>query len=226
MSDSFSVQVSNAEALRVLRKSETRIAYAVANSLNTTIKSVQREQRLELRRRFTVRIPFTERQIAIIDPFASASKRIMWTRIRVGQKPRLLLAQFETGGERRPFKGSRVAVPIPGGARATKEASVTESLRFTRLRLRRKSAGAETKRRKGGGTGPIVGAQGTFRIPNVGVFQRRGGAPRLLYSLTKSTLRLPLRLRYLDTARRVTAREFPGVLQREINKTLAYNIGR
>lgn len=223
MSEAFSVDVTNAEALRVLRKSETRIAYSVANALNKNIKLVQQEEKLELRRRVTVRTPFVERQIAIIDPFASASKRVMWTRIRVGQKPRLLLAQLETGGERRPFKGSRVAVPIPGGARPTQEASVPESLRFTKLRLRRMSPG-KGKRRKG--KGPIVGEQGSFLIPKVGVFQRRGATTRLLYSLTKPTLRIPTRLRYLETARRVTGRQFPLLLQREINQTLAFNIGR
>lgn len=217
------VSVVSAEALRVLRKSETRMSYAIANAINRTVKSVQADVRKGLRSRFTVRSQFIERQAAIIKPFASAKRGTMHAKVSVGQpNPGVLLSRFEEGGQRPLRPGSKnIAVAHLGGARPTKDAPIDPALQIKKLRLRRVGG------KRGGKHAAIVGAANTYLVPRVGIFQNVAGQKRgrLLYALTPS-VRLDARLGFYATAARTTGREFAVALQDEVNKTLLYNLGR
>ena len=118
MIPTLTVDVRAANVLAGLRKAEKRISYAVANALNDTVKAVQRAEREHVGRAFTVRKPeFIGREAAVIRgaDWASAPAGRLQARVSVGQKPRLLLGEFEAGGVRRPFAGRRIAVPLTGG---------------------------------------------------------------------------------------------------------------
>lgn len=175
--------------------SEKNIAYAAVNSLNKTAKQVQELARANVREKFHVRTDFIVKQAAIIKQFASVTKGVPSVEIAVGQKPRLLLPDFEKGADRPPFVGSRVAMPVPGSAaRPTPDAAVPDGLWFKALGLHAELTGAQKKQRrsiKGGNktetramrkeftkaatTGKVwKGNNRTYMIPGVGVFQRTG----------------------------------------------------
>ena len=172
------------------------LAYASVNAINKTALQVQEQAKANVKSRFTLRQPdFVLRQAAIIKPFASVGQDRPYAEVQVGQKPRLLLADFEKGGQRAPFIGKNVAVPITGSpARPSFSAPVTPSLQITALALqpvlttaqkqqRRSIKGksaAETRAMRADfnrahGTGQVwKGRQRTYMIPGVGIFQRTG----------------------------------------------------
>jgi hypothetical protein len=113
-----------------------KLAYACANAINATAERIQADIREHTARSFTLRPKTREfmlRQAAILKPRASVRDGRPFAEISVGQKPGLLLPQFETGGARRPFVGKHAAVPIIGGARPTWESSVSPELTFKRM---------------------------------------------------------------------------------------------
>ena len=132
----------------------------------------------------------------------------------MGQRARLLLGEFEAGGERKPFKGKSVAVPITGGpARPTFESPVLEALRFKALRFRRAPGSRGGKKR-------YVGTLRTYIVPEVGVFQREGpGQSKLVYSFEKD-VRLKPSLGFVDTAQRVADVWFPHFMDKAIAEAL------
>jgi len=229
------VDVRKAVVLLALRNGAKRMTYSVANAINTTAKSIQRHQREHTGQQFVVRKEFTRRQASIIKPFASPAKGIMHARLSVGQPDRFLLGGFEQGAERRPFTpgAKRVGVPVIGGARPSKAASVDPQLTFQRLAIRPKP-GRGRGRRRSSGRAPLVGRLGTFiartaRQPEGGVFQRTGpgrGDVRLLYAFVAHPPRLDRRLRFIPIAEDVTRREFPRHLGDEIRKTFAFQAAR
>lgn len=186
--------------------SAKNLAYASVNAVNKTALQVQKQAQENVKSRFTLRQPdFVLRQAAIIKPFASVGQGRPYAEIQVGQKPRLLLADFEKGAQRAPFIGKNVAVPITGSpARPSFSAPVEGSLRITALGLqptltaaqrqqRRSIKGknaAETRSMRGDfnrahGAGQVwKGRQRTYMIPGVGIFQRTGpkkADTRMLY---------------------------------------------
>lgn len=172
------------------------IAYASVNAVNRTALQVQKQAQENVKARFTLRQPdFILRQAAIIKPFASVGQNRPFAEIQVGQKQRLLLADFEKGAQRAPFIGKNVAVPITGSpARPSFSAPVTGSLRITALGLQPTLTTAQRKQRrsiKGGnaketrslrqnftsaaGASQVwKGKEHTYMIPSVGIFQRTG----------------------------------------------------
>lgn len=213
------LRVDNSQLLLRLRNGEKRLAYAVVNAINRTAEDIQAAERQRVRSEFVLRKPeFVLRQAAIIKPFASVGQGRLFAEISVGQKPRLLLGEFEEGGERLPFKGKSVAVPVIGGARASKSASVPEELFIQRLRFKRGRKGARTIWR---------GLLGTYLVPGVGIFQRRKGIKlgKPLYIFAHN-VKLDRRLHFVATAEAIAAQAFSRRLQREIAHTLAFQQGR
>lgn len=215
-----------------LRKAQTRMRFAAVNALNATGKAVQAAEKVRLRRVMQLRKPgFMEQQVAVIrkaeggSGFASVRDERFEVRLQVGQKPRLLLAGFEQGAARPPFKGKSVAIPLVGGARPSKAASVPESLWVQRLALRRRSSGSK-KRPGHSGSAPIVGLLGTYIVPKVGILQHIAGQARgrLLY-LFKRSMRLRPILGWMRTAIETAQRDFPAFLQREIADAIRHSMG-
>lgn len=241
------VEAHDAQVLLALRNGERRMAYAVANALRTTILAVQSAERGRAQRIFHVRQrEFLLRQAAIIKPFPSVAH--LETRVAVGQKPRLLLPQFEAGGPRLPVRGRRMAVPLVGSpARPTFAQPVPESLTFKALALRRVSArGQQGKRRlrtdvtiirrlTGSGAVQWKGTHRTFiintslRLPEGGVFQRVGPSEndiRLIYPFKLHVQPLRPILEYERTALPVALREFPIALAAEVRETVRFQLAR
>ncbi|MEK7823985.1 MAG: hypothetical protein AAB290_02945 [Candidatus Eisenbacteria bacterium] len=213
------VSIDAAKALLRLRRGANRMGYAAVTAINKTVLAVQAAERERAARVFTLRkSDFILRQVAIVRPFASVAAGRFEARVSVGQKPRLLLGQYETGFTRQPFKGKNVAVPVLGGARPTREAAVPAELRFTALQLRRPVTGRRAPRKAGPGTPLRRGLLRTFMVPGA-VLQRVGrGATRVLYVLARP-FRVAPRLEFYRTARRVIARDFARNLKRQIDET-------
>ena len=248
----FEVSIDASRPLALLRNGGKRMAFAVVNALNDTAKAIQTGEREHVSATFRVRKPeFLLRQAAVIKAaeggsgFASVGAGRFEARISVGEKPRLFLSGFETGDERRPFKGKNVAVPLTGGpARPGFGSSVQEAFTFRNLNLRRTTARGQQKRKSKTtvrlrshitATGKLQwkGAQRTFLLtqtrqaPKGGVFQRVGPGRddiRMVYSF-KSPFRLDRRLRFLETGQRIADQVFQRNLLLQVEKTLAYSLG-
>lgn len=206
-----------------VRNAPRRIAFATVNAINATAKLAQRALVLQAGDVFTLRKrQFIERQVAVIKPFASVGKGRAFAEISVGQKPRLLLPQFERGGVRLPFKGKSVAVPVE--ARPSKTAAVPEALWVSRLRLRRQAAARGGRR--GSGRPLWRGEQGTYLVPGAGIFQRLGGAVTKVLYVFARIVRLPPVLRFHATVRGITDRNFARLMREEVAKALAFARGR
>ncbi len=222
-----SVEFDARELIAKVPNADRRIAFGVAAAINDTLLRLQGAERTRVLRQFTVRRNrFIERMAAVIKPFASARQGRPFGEIAVGQRPRLLLSVFEAGGERLPFKGKRVAVPLTGSAaRPSFASTVPAKLEFRRLGLRKTRAqGGTTKsgkqRRARGGHGVRFGLEGTYQIPGVGVFQRRdSGPPKLIYAFIAPP-RLKPRLGFIELALRVGPRWFALAANREVQTAL------
>jgi len=211
------VDIEAAKPLLLLRNGGKRMLYGVVNAINDTAKDIQRAEQARAQSVFTLRSQtraFLLRQVAIIKPLASVPAGRFEARVSVGERPRLLLPRFEAGGERRGFKGGRVAIPVVGGARPTQAATVPESLWVQRLQLRRHTARGRRRVRPGTKQDVRVGLEGTFQIA-AGIFQRVGQAVRALY-LFRPTVRLPAVLGFIATARATADRTFAAHLRKEI----------
>lgn len=224
--------------------SPKQIAYATVNALNLTAKDVQKKQRENVARVFTVRkTEFIRREAAIID-FASVSKGRTEAVVRVGEKTRLLLSQFEKGGRRTGFVGKNVAVPVTGGARPTKRSEIPAEFRFANMKLRA-YRGRQLLKRKARGkhvrTYGVFGQYGrlalpeagnrvqwrgtnrTYLVPGVGVFQRTGPrSSRLLWAFRPSVQLLP-QLRFVATGEPVALQSYQKHIKREIEEAFAHN---
>lgn len=207
------VKVDTAPLILRLEKGQRRLAYVVANALNNTARDIQAAERAEVGADLTIRKQdFIRRQAAIIKPFASPRLGRAFVDISVGQKSRLLLSTFEQGGDRPPFKGQSVAVPITGeAARPSFGESVPTEMRFTKL-----FGGRKRDRR---------GAERTYIVPGVGVFQRNGAETNLIYSFEKN-VRVGKRLHFVATASRVAQERFRSHLEDETTKAVIWAGGR
>jgi len=178
----FDIDIRGLQA-NTLRESK-RLAYSTATAINKTMAEIQREERAELDRRFTIRKnDFMYRLIKIFQ-FAKVPRMV--TRQFLGQtftgidtgsvygeigidssKKRVLLDQFVEGGFKDPIFGKSVAVPVTGSAaRPSFSDPVTAALQISRLNLQPHV----TK------TGKVQwkGEQRTFMIHGLGIFQRGG----------------------------------------------------
>lgn len=223
----INVDVNPALLLRKLDGGEKRLAFAVAEAIRATALDVQNAERDHARDAFTLRggrgTDFVLRQVAVITQFPKPTQGIAYAEVAVGQKPRLLLSQFETGGERLPFKGKSVAVPAIGGpARPSFSQAVPDAYRFTKLRLRKTPRAEGAKVRRAEGREDVrYGLQGTYQIPGVGVFKTGGegrkGIP--VYWFVRDE-KLPRELAFEATARVAADRVFRLHLENEVTSTL------
>ena len=186
------IDTKSLDQIAFLRNPDRRLQ-ALCNVINNTAKDIQKDEIKQFREKFRVRperYKFMLRQIAIISPFASVKKGTFFARVRVGDKPRLLLSKFETGGRHESEKGPNVAIPVLRTARPTEAANIITELLYKQLKIKN-------------GKGLLR----TFVLPEVGVFQRFGnpvkgkkwGNVRKLYVFKTSTP-VPATLNWLRTA--------------------------
>jgi hypothetical protein len=106
---SFEISVKYAECKAALQRiSDTELPEAIAAGINRIASGAAAAQRMNLRRDFILRNKYTEGSLAYYK--ANPKKDIARINAIVGSKQPYLALQ-ETGGERRPVKGSRVPVP-------------------------------------------------------------------------------------------------------------------
>lgn len=178
-------------------KEQKRLAYNTAQALNNAAKSIQADVRAEMAKDFHLRNASKSGKQWLLQrikvKFASVRKGVMAAEVYVDQKPRLLLGQFETGGERLPFVGKNIAVPNPEQARAggSVEGSVLPALTFAKLGLKP----VDVTPHKQGDSIQFKGSQRTFLLkstaknPMGGVYQRVGPGKddiRLVYSFHRA----------------------------------------
>jgi len=250
------VEIRATAVLAFLRNAEKRIPYVIANSLNATARSIQREQRAGARGRLRVRKEtFIMRQISVISrgDFADPRLHKYAVRLHVGQKERLLLSELEKGGTRKPFGGGRrVGVPLTGGpARPSFGLPVQPGFTIKSLRLVKIQAGQVQKTKKGRskrkrrdvqfaahttatGKIQIKGARRTFvlkstaRAPQGGIYQRVGPG-RDDIRLVYSLVQSPALkalLEWVRTAERTASVQFRLELRAQIRQTLVRRISR
>lgn len=240
----ISMDIDITEIQKRYELTQKNFAYAVVNAVNETAKAVQRMAQDNVRAKFHVRSEFVIRQAAIIKPFASVGQARPYAEVSVGQKPRLLLSDFERGAQRPPFVGKRVAMPIPGSpARPTVDAKVPGNLFVSALNLQPALSAAQLKQRKtikgstsaqtrsmradftrAAGAGKVwKGKERTYMIPGLGIFQRFGKGKRdtaLLYKFVPTQTLIP-RLGFLNLAKTDGQRLFTSNMQAAIAKEVA-----
>lgn len=190
------------------RRDQKRLAFSVAQALNDTALDAQVAERANLDRKFTVRKhAFFYRLIKI--NFASVKKDRPFAEVYIDTtKKNTLLSTFEKGGVKQPRKGSNVAVPITGGpARPSFRDPVRRALTFQQIKLRLYRTKTGKRQWKG--------QQGTFLIPDVGVFQRVAG------KVKATTARLIYRLKPKPLLKAVL--DFVQVAEREFNERFEQN---
>lgn len=218
----ISMRVDNTALFRRLGpKADRALAYGVVNALNKTAKEVQQAERERVLSEFDVRQKaFISREAAKIERenFANVRKGQAWVEIGVGQKPRLLLSEFEKGGTRYPFVGEHVAMPVIGSpARRTRKAKVPKQFTFEQLNFQK------------GRNRTYTGANRTYLIPEVGVFQRGAKRKRkaerhdsvMLYAFVKP-FQLKPRLAWVRTARRTAQSSFRRHLEDEARQAIIH----
>lgn len=226
----FGLKVDVSQLVGRVRNAPKRIAFAVVNAINATLRLAQRALVLRAEDIFILRPRgrrFIERNVAVIKPFASVGQGRAFGEISVGQKKGLLLPGFEKGGPRRPFVGTR-AVAVPVAARPSQTANVPESLYISRLGLRKQKSVGRLRRSAGGirgGRPGLEGRLGTYSIPGVGIFQRIGGVVRMLYVFVRNVRIKPV-LRFVETVRAISDRNFAKFMREEVRKALAFARGR
>jgi hypothetical protein len=172
-----------------LAAEEKRLAYAVATAMNRTALEIQREERAQLDRSFTIRKNEFMYRLVKITVFAKVFKGIgpqqpVFAEIALDNtKARVLLAQFVEGGYKEPVSGKSVGVPITGSAaRPAFTDPVSAAYQLSRIQL--------TQRVLKDGTVQLVSAQdgGIFSLPREahgtvprGLFQKVGDMVMALY---------------------------------------------
>lgn len=246
------VDINAASAVLRLRKGPKKLVYLMVNALNATATEVQGAVQKRIRDAFTVRKErFIADQVKIDKARFSLTGASRWeARVYVAQETkRLLLPKFEEGALRRPswpgFAG--VAAPILGGpARPTKATPTPQALTFPGLDFKLYTASGQVKRRRRGRTvnetvftefgrhkkkllgGQWKGAQRTYLLPGVGVFQRTGkgrGATRAVWLFLRP-FQLDKRLRFYDTARKALRGSFEANVKKGVDDAFEHEAAR
>lgn len=180
-----------------LFKEQKRLVYNVVAALNKTALGIQSTIRKDMEREFVLRRTAGKDRKWLLDriklQFASVKKGLIYAEIYIDQKPRLLLAQLEQGGERQPVVGKSVAVPVQETARegGTIAGGVSPDLTFKALKLR----GVKVQPNKQDDTMQWKGQHHTFLLkhtaqaPMGGVFMRTGPGKKdivMIYSFKKA----------------------------------------
>jgi hypothetical protein len=213
----FDIDIRGLEARSLLESK--RLAYSTATAINRTMLEIQREERAELDRRFTIRKnDFTYRLIKIF-AFAKVLKGIgpqqVYGEIGIDHKQRTLLDQFVEGGFKEPVVGHSVGVPVTGSAaRPSFSDPVTAALQLSKINLH--------PRVLKDGTTQLISEQdgGLFTLPDVrhgtkprGLFQKTGDVIRAMYLFIQ---RPALKKRYDFLG--ITARVYDAVFDREFDR--------
>lgn len=209
----------------VSAKVSKNIAYSCVQGINDTLKDIQKRERIELAQELMLRTPaskkFLENQVAKIS-FATlnanakggarAYGEVYINKVGGGGKKGgvLLLNALATGGvEREPAKGSVIAQPITGSpARPSAGSSISKSLTFTQMKLKKTKQGTG---KGNGGSGDVgyKGKNGTFTIAGSGVYQRVGDGKndiRMIYDYRNRQV-IGKELDWYDVANQVIERQ-------------------
>ena len=200
---------------RTLREAK-RLAFSTAQALNETAKEVQREERANLDRKFTIRRKAFMKRLVKIFKFANARQGRPFVEIGIDPTRKgVLLPIFEEGGTKPGLRGSDVAiVPITGGpARPTFRRRVPPRFRISQLAFGGKSS-ADTRPKPG--KDARKGKLGTF-MTHTGIFQRVRKRIRTLY-IFSLRVRLKKNLGFIPIARRVFNREFEKQFRKAFNR--------
>jgi hypothetical protein len=196
-----------------------RLAYATTTAINRTMLEIQREERAELDRRFTIRKNAFVYGLIKIFVFAKVFKGIgpqqVYGEMGIDHKSRTLLDQFVEGGIKEPA-GKSLGVPITGSAaRPSFSDPVTAALQLAKINLH--------PRVLKDGTTQLISEQdgGIFSLPNVrhgttprGLFQKTGDVIRALYLFIPHPVALSRRYDFLGIAERV----YNEVFDREFDR--------
>lgn len=181
----FDIDIRGLEAHTLLESK--RLAYSTTTAINRTMLEMQREERAEIDRSFTVRKNTFMYRLIKIFRFATVFKgtgpQLIYGEIGIDHKDRTLLDQFVEGGFKEPVASKTVGVPVTGGAaRPSFSDPVVAALQLSKIHLR--------PRVLKDGTTQLVSEEdgGVFSLPNVrhgteprGLFQKTGDVIRALY---------------------------------------------
>lgn len=190
---------------------QRQIPFAMSRALNATGLQVQRAERDQLHRVFTLRRPeWAERSVKIVH-FAKKSEP--WLTIGIhppgGDRRADILGKFETEREKRPRDGGTIAIPVAARKR-----------RDTGIIRKRDRPGGFNFRQVGRA---VRGDRGTFIIRQPdgsgGIFRRVKGVVSLLYLLVH---RAPLQpdLHFADTAGKAVDDHWAYNFERALDEAL------
>lgn len=242
------------------RKRGKRILFATAITLRKTGERVQEAIQDRERTVLTVRKEsffFGSKGSpggvgAKLGPRPDIASGRMYQEIYVGEAGakagKLLLAEFEAGGTRKPFaKGAKhVAIPVVGGpVRPTMRSLIPQAYTFQGLKFKGYRFGKKVRRKRRGKTvdetiftefGRInaaalkaksamqwKGEQRTFIVPDVGVFQRFApgqDGTRLIWGFAPP-FPIDTRLEFVKTAQRVADKWFHEEMERQTVEAIA-----
>lgn len=118
----ITIQIDAKRAIRTLREDgEKQIPFALANAVNKIAKDVQFDERVQLRRAFTLRRPEWADRAVKITKFAKKQDPTAVIGIHPpgGDERADILTKFETETSKTPRAGAHVAIPI--AAKRTKK---------------------------------------------------------------------------------------------------------
>jgi hypothetical protein len=165
------MQMDNAQLLLRMRNGEKKLLYAVAGAINATAKRIQQAEFENVRARFAIRSEQSKRLFfgsdvrpggvaARLGPPPEIKAGRMYREVytgteAVGARRRVLLPEFEAGGEKQPTVGARTfAIPLTGRpARPSFRGVVPPAFTFAGLALTAYRGKAQIKvarRGKGG----------------------------------------------------------------------------
>jgi hypothetical protein len=212
-----------------------KIPYATNNALTRTAKELVDVEKTALKSEFHIRQSPSQSIVlrsVRITKYSRAND--LWTRVAIdagfAAGSKLLLTLFELGGEKTPQLGSELAIPPTGGAvRPSMAQAMAPRLLYKKLGMQRRTTSS--------GKVQYKGAQRTFIIPGIGVFQRissrmraarakrgiaagKGGNIVLLYRF-RTAVHLPARMHFVRTAREFVAKRFGQIWREEFARELA-----
>jgi len=229
----------DASAFEAKTKKQIRnLAYSTVQAINDTAKQVQEAVRKDMEKRFNIRSDKTKKflfQRIKISQFADVNKNKPYAEISIDikNKARLLLPLYETGGERKPFFGKQMAVPITSTAReGSINKPVADDFRWDKMKIKKyktkareiikyktKLNGVITKYKPKERKTQLKGRQRTF-VMKGRLWQRIGSGRRdirAIYHFSKP-FRLRKRLRFVDISKETYQKQFQENFYRRFYK--------
>ena len=188
------------------KKQIKNLAFSTIQAINDTAKQVQEAVRKNMEKRFNIRREQTKKflfQRIKISQFASVGQNRPYAEISIDikNKKNLLLPLYETGGERKPFFGKQMAIPITSTAReGSFNKPVAERYRFNKFKLRKFA----TK-----GKPQLKGKQRTF-VMRGRLWQRIGSERRDIRAIYhfRKPFRLRKRLNFIGISKNIYYKQF------------------